>query len=420
MASHLTAVKNTVTSRPAGSRYIPELDGIRGIAILGVIAFHFGLFTIDSHNLLYSVYGSVVGLGWAGVDLFFVLSGCLITRILLDTRNSRHYFRSFYMRRVLRILPLYYLSVFVFFCVVLPVGDAVAPGSFSSHEWTRVAPGESLWYWLHLSNWRSAFGILQTSPLTHFWSLAIEEQFYLVWPVIVLYCSETGLLNVCIALIVIATGLRNIPQFQAQVSLHSDFIYRLTPFRVDPLAFGALLALLSRRAAFRYWSRRWLCLPLAIGAGVLFSIVFAVHSGWYRTEPMSRYGYTAVSLIGFAVVGYGLLHTGSGTAAARLLRMPPLVSIGKYSYGMYVLHLPVAFFWPALVSPSLIGGSRIATAVASIAAGAVISYLLALGSWHLIEQRFLRLKNRFRISGDLIAGPLQTRSAPSPGRITLR
>src|SRR5690348_11217200 len=183
MASHLTAVKNTVTSRPAGPRYIPELDGIRGIAILGVIAFHFGLFTIDSHNLLYSVYGSVVGLGWAGVDLFFVLSGCLITRILLDTRNSGHYFRSFYMRRVLRILPLYYFSVFVFFCVVLPVGYAVAPGSFSSHEWARVAPSESLWYWLHLSNWRSAFGILQTSPLTHFWSLAIEEQFYLVWPV---------------------------------------------------------------------------------------------------------------------------------------------------------------------------------------------------------------------------------------------
>ncbi|HLK50613.1 MAG TPA: acyltransferase [Bryobacteraceae bacterium] len=399
MAAHLTVAPHAPAARGGGSRYIPELDGIRGIAILLVISFHFGLFAIDSHSTLYTVYRSVVGLGWAGVDLFFVLSGCLITGILLDSKSSRHYFRSFYMRRVLRILPLYYICVFAFFCIVLPAGNTLAPAWAAGQEWMRVPPGESVWYWLHLSNWRSAYGILQTSPITHFWSLAIEEQFYLVWPLVVLCCSEAGLLNVCIGLVLLSAGLRNFPEFQAQVKLHSDFIYRLTPFRIDPLAFGAMLALLSRRAAFREWSRRWLWLPAASGAAVLLSIVFILRSGSYRTEMMSRYGYTAVSLICFAAVAYGLMRAGSRSAGARLLRVPPLVSIGKYSYAMYVLHLPVAFFWPVSVSPYLVAGSRVATGVVSTALGTGIAYLLALASWHLVEHRFLRLKERFSYHG---------------------
>jgi peptidoglycan/LPS O-acetylase OafA/YrhL len=353
------------------------------------------LFEIDTHSLLYTIYRSTVELGWAGVDLFFVLSGCLITGILLDTKNSEGYFKTFYTRRVLRILPLYYVSVFAFFVVCLPIGHALAPDWFSREEWTHLPAGESIWYWFHLSNLRSAFGVLQTSPVTHFWSLAIEEQFYLIWPLIVLYCSESRLLNVCIALILLSTGLRNIPEFQAQVSRYSDFIYRLTPFRLDPLAFGAMLAILSRRPGFRDWIRRWSWLPLAIGVGVLLSIILTLRSSGYRNYAMSQFGFSAVSLICFTVVSYGLLNSGSAGTSARLLRSPLFVRFGKYSYGMYVLHLPVAFFWPRLVRPGLIGDSRIVTAIVSILCGIAISYLTAFAAWHLIEKRFLRLKDRF-------------------------
>jgi peptidoglycan/LPS O-acetylase OafA/YrhL len=394
MASSLTAAPLAERSHKPHSRYVPELDGVRGIAILMVIAFHFGLYGVDGYGL-HLLYTSAVGLGWAGVDLFFVLSGCLITGILLDTKDSEHYFRSFYMRRILRILPLYYLCVFFFFCLLLPIGSVFAPGWLHQQDWAQVGRGEAVWYWLHLSNWRSAFGILQTSPITHFWSLAIEEQFYLVWPVIVLYCSERGLLRLSIGLILLSAGLRNIPEFQALVATYPDFVYRITPFRVDPLAFGAILALLSRRAAFREWGRRWLWIPGTIAAGVLLSIVLTLHSSSYRSEPMSRYGFTAVSVICFSVVACSLLNTASDAPVARLLRIPPLVSIGKYSYGMYVLHLPVAFFWPGVLQRFAISQDHISSAAASILSGIVISYLMAWVSWHLIEHRFLRLKDRF-------------------------
>ena len=301
MALEAVTTAEPATSHRPGARYLPELDGIRGIAILMVIAFHFGR-DIDTHSLLYSVYRSTIELGWAGVDLFFVLSGCLITGILLDTKNSERYFQSFYMRRILRVLPLYYLSVFAFFCICLPIRNALAPGWFGRQEWTHIPAGEAIWYWFHLSNWRSALGVLQNSPVTHFWSLSIEEQFYLVWPLFVLYCSDSRLLTVCISLILLSVGLLNSPYFQAEVNLHSDFIYRLTPFRLDPLAFGAMLAVLSRYRSFGGWYRRWSWLPLTIGGTVLLSIVAALRNGGYRNEAMSRYGFTAVLVICFAIV----------------------------------------------------------------------------------------------------------------------
>src|SRR5262249_39109049 len=151
---------------------------------------------------------------------------------------------------------------------------------------------------------------------------------------------------------------------------------------------------LSRHHSFKDWSRRWSWLLLSIGAGVVLSIVVALRSSGYRNQAMSRYGFTAVSLICFVIVGYGLLNSGSIAVPARILRNPLLASLGKYSYGMYVLHLPLAFFWPRLVRPGLIGDSRIVTAVVSILCGSVMSYFMALGSWHLIEKRFLRLRDR--------------------------
>ncbi|HVD60449.1 MAG TPA: acyltransferase, partial [Gemmatimonadaceae bacterium] len=174
--------------------HILALDGLRGIAILLVVACHF------VSNLHIAATGwarpfvIVAHAGWAGVDLFFVLSGFLITGILLDARGSGSYFKAFYARRVLRILPAYYGFLLVAF-VILP---ALHLGAGDNYMLARQHQG---WYWLHLTNVMMSLGAAGRGPYpgTLFWSLAVEEQFYLLWPAIVALCSVRSLRRVCIA-----------------------------------------------------------------------------------------------------------------------------------------------------------------------------------------------------------------------------
>src|SRR5262249_15937795 len=145
----------------------PELDGLRGIAILLVLMLH------QTEALRDTGWRTFWSFGWAGVDLFYVLSGFLITGILLDARAQEGFFRRFYWRRVLRILPLYYLWL-LFFTVVLPLsGASLAPLLSARHG--------QLWWWVHLSNWHFAFGHEVPTGISIAWSLSIEEQFYLLW-----------------------------------------------------------------------------------------------------------------------------------------------------------------------------------------------------------------------------------------------
>jgi peptidoglycan/LPS O-acetylase OafA/YrhL len=152
---------------------MPSLDGLRGLAIGGVLASHF----LDRWPLSTGAdraFLAVVGLGWSGVDLFFVLSGLLITGILVDTLGAPRWWRSFLARRTLRIFPLYYLALAIFW-VAGPAAGLIDPWTLRRWGW---------WYWSYLGNWAFAAG--QTIPsLTHLWSLAVEEQFYLFWPLLV-------------------------------------------------------------------------------------------------------------------------------------------------------------------------------------------------------------------------------------------
>ncbi len=283
--------------------HIVALDGLRGLAVLSVFIFH-------SVGALITPGGPVAYMGWLGVDLFFVLSGFLITSILLRARFAENYYRVFYARRALRILPLYYL---VLSLSLLTTRD---------HYTFRA----QIWFWLNLSNLATAFNPMLIPWLSHYWSLAVEEQFYLVWPALVRRVSPASLFNLCIVVIVSLLVVRNVPAIE-NLSQHWDnLLYRLTPFRVDTVCGGALLAI----AVHLRPDIEELRTPLRVTC-LTSSALFL----WIaHLNLASRFGYTAIVLGFTSLVGL-TLYPG---ILSRFLSMRALTSTGRYSYCIYLVH----------------------------------------------------------------------------------
>jgi len=250
---------------PRRGAYVPALDGVRGLAIIMVMLAHFTSYG-GLHPVVFldRAYRSVVMLGGTGVDLFFVLSGFLITGILLDSRHEAGYFRNFYMRRVLRIFPLYYATLAGCF-LILPLfrgGD---------EELARLL-SEQGWYWTYLANVRMALdGWPAFNSIGHFWSLAVEEQFYMVWPLAVFAVGGKRLRILCV-MVILGSLLARVAFWQA------GFLPRInvmTVARMDALAAGAFLAVAARRpGGLQAWARR--ARPVALVTG---TILFCCWSG---------------------------------------------------------------------------------------------------------------------------------------------
>ncbi|HTY41268.1 MAG TPA: acyltransferase [Thermoanaerobaculia bacterium] len=374
------AAVSTPRTDETGAAPIPELDGVRGVAILLVLLFHFqGARPPGFPKLL--TYPMI--LGWSGVDLFFVLSGFLITRILISTRRAANYFSAFYARRVLRIFPLYFVAVFLFFRVALPLAARCG--------WDlQTDPGLEPWFWFHLSNGPSSFG-RDARPLSHFWSLSIEEQFYLVWPAVVRAVSPRWLGAVCAGAAALAGGLR---VAAAARGVTPEALHRLTFFRMDALALGGLVAWIAvdpvRRALLR---RR---LPTAWTASGLILAGLCVVGRGAVSPVMTRFGYTAFALFYAGLVFAAFDRAGSPGVLSRTLRWPWLRAFGKYSYAMYVFHYPVALVVDRLApGAGLSGLARTVAWLASVIGGIAVSFLFALVSWNVLEKRFLVFKGRF-------------------------
>jgi peptidoglycan/LPS O-acetylase OafA/YrhL len=374
-----------------GRAPILELDGVRGLAILLVMLFHFQ--GTRPHLVPKAlVYPMIVG--WSGVDLFFVLSGFLITGILIDTRDSENYFSSFYARRVLRIVPLYLIAVFLCFRIALPL----------ARRWgVDLDPDGSLepWYWLHVSNWRSAFG-RDVRPLSHFWSLSIEEQFYLVWPAFVLWTKPRRLGAACAALAVTACVLRCLA---AARGVPPEALHRLTVFRIDALAIGGLLAAVGRSAPGREWIRRRLRSGCALVGAALVALLVAGRGA--TSPPMVRLGYTVFALLYAGLVFAAFDGAGSPGWLCRQLRRPTLRAFGRYSYAMYVFHYPISVY-QALVfeewSRSASEPIRALLWLASVLFGIAASFAVGLLSWNLLEKHFLALKRYFVARAPAVGG----------------
>jgi peptidoglycan/LPS O-acetylase OafA/YrhL len=385
----------------------PRLDGLRGLAILLVMLYH-----LTHHGFargpLERAFTAIPSLGWSGVDLFFVLSGFLITGILLASRESSSYYRSFYGRRVLRIFPLYYAVLF-FFLVLVPLSGVFA----HVHDlWSPHVEREGIWYWLFLSNVREAWiGGPEHQALSITWSLAIEEHFYLFWPFVVRRAGERRLLAICAVMIAGSLALR-VGLLAAGVSEHA--VYVLTPCRLDPLATGAALAVLARRGGLARLSRAAnVVLPaaLVLFAGLCFAILPSdaptgvPNPRRYETDvvaALAHLGNPWMQTLGFSLlcVIYGALLVSVVTAPpgawrSRVFEVAWLRALGKYSYALYLFHFFVGILVLSVFAPAHHLGWFLLAVPFYWALAIGTSFALARLSWAVLEEPMLRLKRFF-------------------------
>ena len=364
------------------NRRIPELDGVRGLAVGIILLHHFASNpTMPPQGSFQGAFLLVVQGLWCGVDLFFVLSGFLITGILLRTRQNNGFLQTFYARRVLRIFPIAYLAVAVWFWAAAPLlRHFHAPETFGHAIPTGVAIPwpEQIWFFLYLENWPF---VSMPVALGHFWSLAVEEQFYTFWPFVILFFHRR-LEWVCFGVIVGSAALR-LSMFHWGVSY--DTIYHLTFCRMDELAAGALLAVVVHRSLDRRWFHR-----LALPAFLCFVLIVSMErSARFAAPAMAVAGPTflASSFAGLVSVA---MCTGSSVAA--IMRSPALRNMGKYSYAVYVFHYPIYLILSQ--SLRLRFDSFWGQSIAMVAAGVTLSYFAAWISWNVVERRVLAVKDR--------------------------
>jgi len=342
---------------------IPQLDALRGIAILLVIA-HNATLHYGTASYLHPLFDR----GWMGVDLFFVLSGFLISGILLDTKETPNYFKNFYARRVLRIWPLYYC--------LLPLMFVVLPRVSAAQGVTIFAKSSPWWaYPLFMQNFLLPLSTDAAGPLGVTWSLAIEEQFYLVWPIIVRFLSRRQVAVLAFAGIVVSPVLRYF------LAAHHIHIYANFFCRLDGLMLGAFLAALVRSKNFV--RERYVGLALAVLAvtAPLAVIMDLRHAEWIV--------FTFTSLAAGAIVYLAMFWQ------QRWFQWPLanrfLLFTGTISYGLFLLH-KIAF--------AGVDGLHVNSVKHPLVTLGVIllgSYVLALTSWNVLEQPFLRWKRFFEL-----------------------
>ena len=367
---------NAVSRPHPHGEWYPALDGVRGIAVFLVFTVHY-------------VPRLTGYIGWSGVLIFFVLSGFLITGGLYDNRNKPRRFRNFYIRRTLRIFPLFY---FIWLCIFL--------AAIFVH--VRWRPLLVLWP-LYLGNYARFLGGTEAVDriwtnhfafeIGHFWSLAVEEQFYLLWPLIVYRVNDRRrLIRICIVVIVVVLLLRVLLSLVLPHRiLDLEFLYRMTFSQADGFLLGGLLALVMRgpkeSVLLRSGSK------LFTGALAALLAVWILHGGIYsaHVEPstpwMEEYGFTLIDL---AAGGLILCSLRPANLLFLCMNFGPLRLLGRYSYGFYVYHVLLE---PLLVV-FVLKRWHIPQALLYTVDFGIILGISAL-SYHLLEMPFLRLKGRF-------------------------
>lgn len=371
---------------------IPAFDGLRGIAVILVVLFHVWLELLQWHPNIPLVHA--FKLGWIGVDIFFVLSGFLITAILLEEKTKPAYFRNFFVKRALRIFPAY-------FALVLAVTLAVISVSGHGTSEFLFLREHLIWLWLFLQN---IAVVITQHPygygLNHLWSLAIEAQFYLVWPFAVLFLSINRLRLLTVALIILSPALRHFI-YESGGTFYT--IYFSTLCRLDPLAMGALVAIILHSGATdeRYAKA---CIVAGVIAGLAGLLYFtSSDKPFVSLDGASRIVVFSISCVGLisasiiTMVTMGIWRKGwSG-----ILELTALRYIGQMSFGLYVYHFPILYIVTRAKSRfglDALYGNAFGVTLVSIAYVGICLVVAAL-SWHLFERRILGWKDRLTSAG---------------------
>ena len=371
------------TDNPGGERHIEALDGFRGFALLVVLFHHLFWSNTQSGNPIFDFISQIRAASFVGVNLFFALSGFLITGILLDTRTDGNYFKAFYARRALRIFPLYYGFLIFLFLLTRPL-------HFQWNGWQYYY----LTYSANLALWRDVPLVVQPFNIDHFWSLNVEEQFYLVWPFLIYRIkSISRLLHVALAGCLVVLLIR-----VALVLLRSRFpnpylAYSPTFSCADNLLYGCAVALLMQ-SPWKQITLRWAPQIFAISAVILLTLFLVLHGFEVPNPIVSTVGFSLVGILSASLIGMIL---SAGSLTARFFSSSILRFFGRYSYGLYVYHYSIAGWISQPLRIWFISHNvhkALALTGSALIIG-VISTIIAVLSYQLFENRFLKLKRYF-------------------------
>jgi peptidoglycan/LPS O-acetylase OafA/YrhL len=347
-----------------------DLDGLRGVAVLMTIFLHYVCRSGFFGDVGPPRISQLLNASWAGVDIFFVLSGFLIGGIIIDNRDAENFYAAFYRRRALRILPLAFLTIAFSYLVLPLVTPSVVVGA-------HVPPYA---YLLFINNFWTALGHPGYIPLGPMWSLAIEEQFYLIAPTFLRSVGPRTRNATLMAVIVISPLLR---------ASHTGLSgWEFTPFRLDGFACGILVAGLLRDTRYREVFIRNRGIIGASAAGLVGVDLLFASSPHYSLAQRVAFGISLNSLAAAGVISS--LQVSPGSGLARILSRQWLVACGKYSYFLYLMHVPILLY----TLGAYVGGSF----VPHVATALGITFFCAWASWRFLESRLIHLGKRYLYS----------------------
>ena len=367
-------------------KHLSVLDGIRGWAIIFVMLYHFTIPFQQMNGLTYAdvIIAKILQMGWLGVDLFFVMSGFLITNILLRSSDKPNYYRNFYIRRFLRIFPLYY-GLLILFLVIFPfLSDSLAAKTANMQE-------NSFWFWTYLVNWKIAsLGTFEGFQSGYMWSLAIEEQFYIFWPLFLRFFYNR-LITVSVLLLVMSFILKLIGLY---LGASGTTLYTMTFTHVDGLILGSIFGIL-------YWQEKLSILTIkklgvaAFLSILLSSIIAFITKGFvFYNAIVGSIGVTLASI----TFTYILVKSLKTERKYIFLKDAFVMKCGQLCYGLYLLHQPISVMVSERVlSPVAFqfNGSYILSMLLNVCLSLSLSFLIAMLSYKYYELPFLKLKKYF-------------------------
>ncbi len=369
--------------RPSKFRHVPALDGIRGLAILLVLFHHLMWSNDKTGSGILNFFTALRGAAWVGVDLFFVLSGFLITGILFDSLGSSGYFKNFYARRFLRIFPLYYGVLFVLLALTRPLHLV-----WHGMQYVLFLYLQNTGLWIPFEHYTPATFI----NLNHLWSLAVEEQFYLVWPFLIFWIKDLRkLVFTTIVLSILSLLLRVVLLTQGA---NTWFVSCFTACRADSLLIGGCLALLMR-TDYRDHVLRFALPVLAVTSAILIGAGVRNHTfNGSRGFFLPTVGFTLIAVASASLIAETFRER---SLSRRFLVNPVMRFFGKYSYGIYVLHYIADASLTHILRPAFLSvtHSKAISVVGGAVVVTVVTLIAAMLSYHFYELPFLKLKKYF-------------------------